>query len=267
MSRTRRPYLRPPRRAAAALAAALLLAACDRDVVVLDDDPMAVEAANAGMDALLVEGPTARRVAAHRLTAERVERWFAAQEALEAQSADDPALGGYGAVAGGDDAIERAVDALEERPGAEDAIRGSGMSVEEFVLTGLALHQALTASGPAAPTQVRRLAARNVRFVAEHADLLARFRTHRPTYVAEAPPVDTLGWYDPFADTLVYDQPADTLAPSPDSVAIDTLPPPVDTVVPPVVPPPAPMPPVVPPVVPPPVTPPPASPSPGEPPV
>lgn len=263
-TRTSHPRSRP-RIAALLAAAALFGAGCDRDVVVVDDDPLAVEAANADMHSLLVSGATARRVAAHRLTAERVERWFAAQEALEAQSANDPGLGGDGAQARGDDAIERAVAVLEERPGAEEAIREAGLSTEEFVLTGLALHQALTASAPAAPAQVRRLAARNVRFVAENAGLLARFRTQRPTYVAEAPPVDTAGWYDPFADTLVYGY--DAAAPPPvDSVALDTLAPPGDTTLPPVVPPvPPPTAPVIPPSAPP-VSPPPASPPPTSPP-
>ena len=265
-SRSRAPRLRS-RSVLVATAVVLLVAGCDRDVAVGGgEDPRAVEAANAGMDALLRDGRTARRVAAHRLTPERVERWFAAQEALDAQAADDPELGGIASEAAfGDDAIERAVEALEDRPGAPEAIEAAGLSVEDFVMTGLALHQALTASGPAAPAAVRRLAARNVRFVADHAELLSRFRTQRPAYVAEAPrAVDTLGfYYDPFGDSLVYDAAGDVVIPPPDSTAADTTAPP-DSLLPtprdsagrpplPVIPPAAPPVPV--PVVPPPVPP------------
>ena len=120
------------------------------------------------------------------------------------------------------------------------------------MLTGLALHQALTASEPAAPAQVRRLAARNVRFVSENAELLSRFRTQRPTYVAaEPPPPETPGRYDPFADTVLYDSgaaaplPIDSLGP--DTLLPDTLPVPIDTMPPPVLPPVPPPAPVVPP--------------------
>ena len=268
----RRPTSPPPHRRAAtprrrrtAFVAALALAAvaaCERDVAITDDDPLAVEAANAGMDALLVEGPTARRVAAHRLTVERVERWFAAQEALDAEAADDPSRGAPDAISAADDPVERAVAALEARPGAEAAIRGAGLTVEEFVLTGLALHQALTASGPAAPDGIRRLAARNARFVAEHADLLAGYGPPRPSAIAEAPPpTDSTWWYDPIADSLVYGIAPVAAAPSPP--AVDTLPPDsvrVDSVgTPPTTLPPVPptLPPV-PPTLPPPASPPPA---------
>lgn len=215
------------RRRRSVLAAALALAAavaCERDVAITDDDPRAVEAANAGMDALLVEGPTARRVAAHRLTVERVERWFTAQAALDADAADDPARGAPDAIGAADDPVAGAVAALEARPGAEAAIRGAGLTVEEFVLTGLALHQALTASGPAAPAGIRRLAAQNARFVAEHADLLAGYGPPRPSAIAEAPPpTDSTWWYDPIADSLVYGIAPAAAAPSPP--AADTLPP------------------------------------------
>lgn len=225
----RRTRGRSARHLAAALALLTVVVgtACDRDVTVVGDDPLEVEAANAGMDALLVTGPTARRVAAHRLTPERVERWFAAQEALEAQAADDPTLAVGAEPGSGDDAIARAVAALEDRPGAADIIREAGLDVEEFVLTGLALHQALTAAGPAAPAEVRRLAARNVRFVNDHADLLARFRTQRGTSLAAAPeaaPADSVWWYDPFADSLVYGI-GPAAAPAPDTLLPDTLPP------------------------------------------
>ena len=255
-----------------------LVAACRRSLLVA-----LVAAAGTGCDeagdrespaaALAVEqatndavsaGESARAIAAYRLTTERVERWFAAQEELDALVASDPGietrLRSARAWRGGEAALGEAAARLEREPDVRAAIEGVGLTTRDFVMTALALHQALLAAGPGAPPELRRLAARNVGFVSENADVLRRYADGRPGYLAAA---DTLGTspeeLTSFVDSLWT---ADSLAAGDTSGRAPTLPtepPPADSLLP--VPPPDPLatpvapapvgaPPVIPPVVP-----------------
>ena len=224
-------------------------------------------------DQLVLDGETARRVAEFELTRARIDRWLMAQEYLSLLANDDPTaariIDGGGDADGTDDpstAIDMAIERLEQHGPVRDALARVGTSPAEFVLTGLAMHQAFLASSATAPEQLRRLAARNLRVMQRHEALFQRGRTLDPQQLAYQ---DSLGWYDP-ADTMaaagaVYDPWAyDTLARADSSS--DSLPPPPDTlpprdsVRPPVLPVPAPRPdtlrpPPVPPVPPPPTLP------------
>ena len=248
--------------------------------------PDARLSAGSGTDRLVLDGETAARVAEFELTRARIDRWLMAQEYLSLLANDDPAVArlidGGGSDAGVDDpslAIEQAIERLEQYGPVRDGLARVGTSPAEFVLTGLAMHQAFLASSPSAPEELRRMAAHNLRVMQRHEALFQRGRVLDPQQLAY---YDSLGWhypgdttmaagavYDPWAydtltraDTLVDSlPPADTLPP--DSVRTDSLPrPPVvpvprDTVRPPVLPPapPPPRPPDTtarPPVVPPP---------------
>lgn len=223
----------------------------------------AIAVEQATNDAVSV-GESAREIAAYRLTAERIERWFLAQESLDALVASDPGiearLRGARTWRGGATALGDAAARLEREPEVRAAIEGAGLSTRDFVMTALALHQALLAAGPGGPPELRRLAARNVRFVSEHADVLRGYADAGPGYLAAG---DSLGPADDaelasYVDSLwAADSLAavDTLGSAPSPVGAppaDSLRPvaPPDTLAPPVVPTPVPPPPVTPPVVP-----------------
>ena len=210
---------RPGRRAAARLLGATLLAAvaaCDRgEAAPYAGDPEGrVVTAGATADELVSSGATARRIAEVQLTAGLVERWFTAQERLDALAAGDAdirrLLDDRDGAARGRSAIAAATRHLERDDRVRDAIEGAGLSTEEFVLTALALHQALLATSPGAPPELRTLAERNMRFVDQHAGLLERLAAPRqPRVLAstdsvplDAPFIDTLGGYDAAPDDL-----------------------------------------------------------------
>ena len=214
------------------------------------ESPAAALAVDQATDDAVSAGESAREIAAYRLTTERVERWFAAQDELDALVAGDPGiearLRGARTWRGGEAALDDAAARLEGEPEVRAAIERAGLSARDFVMTALALHQALLAAGPGAPPELRRLAARNVGFVSEHADVLRRYADGRPDRLAA---VDTLGAYSDeelasyvdslwAADTLAA---RDTLGVAPYPVApapADSLPTtaPPDSLAPPVVP-------------------------------
>lgn len=264
-----------------AVAALLALGAgCDREEApAYGGDPEGrIVTAGRTADELVTRGETARRIAEVRLSGGLVERWFAAQERLDELAASDDDVRrlldeGDGDGAAGedaDDAIDAATRRLERDSRVHLTIQEAGLTPREYVLTALALHQALLASSPGAPRELRSIAARNVRFVDRNAALLEQLSAPRPPRVLAYG--DTVQYVGPFVDTLTpydqapYDAYRDPSYAYPDSVAlsIDTMPlPPVgppipDTAPPPpvVVPPEAPpgsarITPVVPPVVPP----------------
>jgi hypothetical protein len=218
---------------------ALALAACsggDRD-----QSPAAELSAGAATDDIVSAGSTARQIAGYRLTSERVERWFVAQDNIDALVASDPtvedALGASRGWSRDGRAVDDAADRLAAEPRVREAIEAAGLSPRDFVMTALALHQALLAAGPGAPVELRRLAARNVRFVSANADVLRRYADQQPGYLATTP--DSV-YYDSLyggvpTDTLVYDTavdsallpPSDSMVP-PDTLSDPSLPPPPD---------------------------------------
>lgn len=256
-------------RRVALLASMVALSACrDRaphDGALLAEPDEAVLA-----DAMVTSGASARRVADFALTLDNVERWFEADAALDALAEDDPGVARRLADAPGerrgDDPIARAAAHLSDVPGAREALEEAGTTPYEYVLTGLALHQALLATGPGSTPTLRRLATRNARFVERNADVLARYAERRPRYLATYEPdpydlaTDTVVWMDTAAAagdvTLDSAYAVDTLA-APDTLPLAPIPMPVDTALP------IPEPPVPPVIVP---APPPASPAPVPPP-
>ena len=208
------PTLAAARRSAL-LVALVVAAAAGCDEPGDRESPAAALAVDQATDDAVSVGESAREIAAYRLTTERVERWFAAQDELDALVASDPAiearLRGARTWRGGEAALGDAAARLEREPAVRAAIEGAGLSTRDFVMTALALHQALLAAGPGAPAELRRLAARNVGFVSENADVLRRYADARPGQLAAA---DSSGAYSAeeltsFVDSLWA---ADTLA-------------------------------------------------------
>lgn len=247
------------RRAAMLAATAMLLAACGDDGRARDGALLARTSDEALADAMVTSGSSARRVADYELTEDNIERWFEADAALASAAEDDPAVASRLAaesVRRSDrDPIRRAVAHLASIPEARDALEEAGITPDDFVLTGLALHQALLAADPHSPGTLRRLAARNAAFVERHADVLARYVERRPRYMATAEPApaddvsDSLTWLDTATATggLPPDSayPVDTAVAMPVAVpmSVDTVAPAVPaTALPPVVPVPLPAP-------------------------
>ena len=231
-------------RAAAAVLALALAAACSGGE--RDQSPAAELSAGAATDDIVSAGSTARQIAGYRLTSERVERWFAAQDNIDALVASDPtveaALGASRGWSRGGRAVDDAAERLAAEPRVREAIEAADLSPRDFVMTALALHQALLAAGPGAPAELRRLAARNVRFVSANADLLRRYSDQQPRYLATTPDSvyhDSLYGGVP-SDTVVQDTavdpallpPSDSMVP-PDTLSDPTLPPPPDSTRPP----------------------------------
>jgi hypothetical protein len=216
-------------RAAAAVLALALAAACSNGE--RDQSPAAQVSAGAATDDIVSAGSTARQIAGYRLTNDRVERWFVAQENVDALVASDPtienALGASRGWSRGGRAVDAAAERLAAEPRIREAIEAAGLTPRDFVMTALALHQALLAAGPGAPAELRRLAARNVRFVSANADVLRRYADQQPGYLATSPdsvPYDSLYGGVP-SDSVVYDTAADpALLPPSDSVPPDSLP-------------------------------------------
>lgn len=208
-------------------------------------------------DQIVLDGATAREVAAFELTRARIERWLQAQEFLTVVAEQDPEVARLlqgGGESGPDDpsaAIAAAIERLDANASVRDALGRVGTSPAEFVLTGLAMHQAFLASTPSAPERLRRLAAHNLRVMQRHEALFQRDRAFDPQRYAY---LDSLSWYapgdttgmgtpyDPYAaDTLAYPDsawdsmrpPADSLGRAADSLRLDSLartrPPVVDT--------------------------------------
>jgi hypothetical protein len=79
------------------------------------------------------------------LTSDNFKKFLVAQEALDSIS-DPPNVPRIDVRNPTDDAIDDAVDELEDHDEAKRAIEGAGISVKDFVLTSLALGQALAFS-------------------------------------------------------------------------------------------------------------------------
>ena len=262
--------VRAARRRLPVLIALVAVAAAGCDGGGERESPAAELAVSQATDDAVSGGESARRIAAYRLTTERVERWFSAQDELDALVAGDPGLEarlrGARTWRGGEAALDDAAARLEREPEVRAAIEDAGLSTRDFVMTALALHQALLAAGPGGPPELRRLAARNVRFVSENGEVLRRYADGRPGVLAAADSlrgssdeeltsfVDSLWAADTLAPRDTLDAPAYPLDPPPDSlpaVPPDSLAPPVlpapvvpRPVIPPVDPTPAPPPPV-----------------------
>ncbi|HEU4628360.1 MAG TPA: hypothetical protein VFS08_01400 [Gemmatimonadaceae bacterium] len=243
-----RGQYRAPRWAALVAGLVVLLACGDRTPA--DTAELAAPASDSALaDAMVTSGASARRVADHALTLDNVERWFEADEALDALAEDDPEVARQLAdrlgLRRGDDPIEGAAAHLAAVPGVRETLDEAGTTPYEFVLTGLALHQALLATDPGSPRTLRRLAARNSRFVEQHADVLARYVERPPRYLAtyESEPsddmTDSVAWLDSAAAAgdvaLDSAYAVDTLSATP-----LTTPLPLDTAVTPALPPDAP---------------------------
>lgn len=191
-----------------------------------DSDELARTTDEALANEMVTSGASARRVADYELTTENIERWFAADAALASLAQEQPAVASRLAeqsVRRRDrDPIRRAVAHLASVPEAREALDEAGMTPYDFVLTGLALHQALLAAGPGSSPTLRRLAARNAAFVERHGEILARYAERRPRYVArgEPEPVDSMSLVDSLGglDTLAMD----SLAPD-SGYGLDTL--------------------------------------------
>jgi hypothetical protein len=220
------------------LAAAVALLACSGDGEPRDGALLARPADGELADAMVSSGASARRVADYELTEDGIERWFAADAAMAALAEEDSAvarrLAAESGPGGERDPIRRAVAHLAAIPEASEALDEAGMTPYDFVLTGLALHQALLATGPGSSPALRRLAARNSAFVERHADVLARYTERRPRYVASGEPdpadavADSVAWLDSVdaAGSVVPDSayPVDTaMMPPPDTAFLDTL--------------------------------------------
>lgn len=125
----------------------------------------------------------------HTVTSDDYRKWLAAEEALARVSgfelADEIPL----ATATEDD-VERAADALEENEPVRRAIESSGLSVEEYVATTVALEQAYAA---AAPGTLRPDAppSANMLLVGEHRADIERVRAASPLRS-----VDSRDWGD-----------------------------------------------------------------------
>lgn len=174
-------------------------------------------------DQLVLAGGTAQRIAAFELTRARIDRWLQAQDYLAAVAEQDPSVGrvlqGADDERGADDpavAIDQAIGRLQSHGAVQGALARLGSSPAEFVLTGLAMHQAFLASTPSAPERLRRLAARNLRVMQRHEALFQRSREVAPLRYAY---LDSLGWYDPDDTTAVAGDPYDPYA---DPYAADT---------------------------------------------
>ena len=166
--------------AAAALVAISTGASCDGsrgDALLAGDDAVT--------DSLSLTSPTFD----HTVTSDDYRKWLAAEEALSRVSgfelADEIPL----ATATEDD-VERAADALEENEPVRRAIESSGLSVEEYVATTVALEQAYAAAAPG-PVRPDAPASTNMLLVDEHRADIERVRAASPLRS-----VDSRDWGD-----------------------------------------------------------------------
>lgn len=131
----------PAVRWTAAVVFAFVATACGRS----DDGALADSTAgDVSLDSALV-GVQYRGVK-FPLTSDSFKKFLVAQEALDSIP-DPPDVPRIDVRNPTDEAIEDAVDELEDHDDARRAIEGAGISVKDFVLTSLALGQALAFSG------------------------------------------------------------------------------------------------------------------------
>lgn len=172
---------RPLRRlAAAALVAFTTAGSCDdrrADALLTGDD--------AATDSLSVTSPRFD----HTVTSDDYRMWLAAEEALARVSGFALANEIPLATATEDD-VERAADVLEENVPVRRAIESSGLSVEEYVATTVALEQAYAAAAPGA-VRPDAPASTNMLLVDEHRADIERVRAASPLRS-----VDSRDWGD-----------------------------------------------------------------------
>lgn len=142
-----------------------------------DRDRDLVASAGGGPDSLRLSAPAFE----HDVTSEDYRRWLVAEEALARVSgfrlADEIAL-----ESATDADVDRVADALEENEPVRRAIESSGLSVEDYVKTTVALEQALYASRPSTP---RASPARADAFLADaHRADIERVRLASPLRVS-----------------------------------------------------------------------------------
>ena len=124
----------------AACAVAIGGAACG------DRDRDLVASADAGQDSLSLTAPAFE----HDVTSEDYRRWLVAEEAL-ARVSGFRLADGIALESATDADVDRVADALEKNEPVRLAIESSGLSVEDYVKTTVALEQALYASRPSVP--------------------------------------------------------------------------------------------------------------------
>lgn len=113
--------------------ATTLAAACDRDV----------RWTESGGE---VAGDSSYRVLDYEVTSERYRRWIAAHRALEGVEIGEPVSVDLRNLTESD--IERVEESLERHAAAKKSIEGAGMSVQDFVLTTIALAQPWAEANP-----------------------------------------------------------------------------------------------------------------------
>jgi hypothetical protein len=120
----------------------LLLAACDRGGERRPDPP-----AHAGTDADPTQEAevTGEEVRAHRLDMDEIRRWSAANIDLSRMARADPELARLMQEEVGP--RETPMDRIERHPGAVEALRNQGFSPRHFVVTSVALMQAMMVAG------------------------------------------------------------------------------------------------------------------------
>lgn len=170
------------------LAAALILAACGDDAA---DAP--------GADAPAVEAPGTANpldpgaspgqaltddeaaLASYTLTMERVEAWSRASQNLQRLAEEDPALAERWDAENADaESFDEMIAQIEAEPRARAAVEEAGISVRDYVLTTMALLQAMFAQAAMDMTQdapvPEGVNPANVQFVRDHqAEIQALF--------------------------------------------------------------------------------------------
>jgi hypothetical protein len=152
------------------LAALLVTAGCDsgpdeRKLLADPDDLLTTS------DGAIMDGPV--EAVSHEVRSEDYRRWLAAQRALDSVPGlelPDPISLGHADAA----EIDRMVRHLEADPRARAAIEGSGLGVRDFVLTSVALQQAMTTGQAPLRTAFNRIPENNAALVRENAEEIRR---------------------------------------------------------------------------------------------
>ena len=121
----------------------------------------------------------------HTVTSESYRRWVAAERALGSIGVDDlaeriPTEG----VTEGD--VARIVAAISANARVREAIESAGIGVEEYVMTTLALEQALTTTNPDARVRYRRVPEENIILTDRYRTDIERTRAASPLRIAES---------------------------------------------------------------------------------
>jgi hypothetical protein len=125
----------------------------------------------ASSDWTLQDGPVAP--ISHEVRSEDYRRWLAAQRALDSVPGIDPP--DPISLRYADDAeIDRMVRHLESDTRARAAIEGAGLTVRDFVITSVALEQAMIAGQAPVRTAVTPVPEANVALVRENSDEIRR---------------------------------------------------------------------------------------------